>query len=238
MLARGDAERLLRFVAEAERFDDDGNPFSGDLLAELGRLVSADWISYVECDHGRTLVAVDRTGDAWDGWADAYGDGVLWGTAWEEHPVRLRHHRGDFRALMISNFLTQRELRRARLYDVCLRPWGIGHSLNVRIPSPLCERKTFLFDRAKRPFSERDRLVLDLLRPHFGRLWQAARTRRLVASALAAHDQADVSEMRGVILLGAGGKLEYMSPAARRLVREFLPEGRSPTGSIPAHRGG
>ena len=42
-LARGDAERLLRFVAEAESIGGD-QPFTPDLLAELGHLVQADWV--------------------------------------------------------------------------------------------------------------------------------------------------------------------------------------------------
>src|SRR4029450_6580743 len=37
-LARGDAESLLRFVAEAESFGGD-HPFSGEFLTQLGRLV-------------------------------------------------------------------------------------------------------------------------------------------------------------------------------------------------------
>jgi DNA-binding CsgD family transcriptional regulator len=37
VLARGDAERLLRFVGEAESLGGD-DPFTGDLLVELGRL--------------------------------------------------------------------------------------------------------------------------------------------------------------------------------------------------------
>ena len=44
-LARGDAERLLRFVGEAESLGGD-EPFTGDLLVELGELVRADWIFY------------------------------------------------------------------------------------------------------------------------------------------------------------------------------------------------
>jgi hypothetical protein len=40
-LARGDSERLLRFVAEAESFGGD-HPFEGEFLTQLGRLVPAD----------------------------------------------------------------------------------------------------------------------------------------------------------------------------------------------------
>ena len=51
-LARGDAERLLRFVAEAESIGGD-QPFTPDLLVELGRLVEADWVTYAELDRVR-----------------------------------------------------------------------------------------------------------------------------------------------------------------------------------------
>jgi hypothetical protein len=42
-LGRGDAERLLRFVAEAESFGGD-HPFEGEFLTRLGRLVQADLV--------------------------------------------------------------------------------------------------------------------------------------------------------------------------------------------------
>ena len=44
-LTRLDAQRLLSFVGEAESLGGD-DPFSGDLLVELGHLVPADWVIY------------------------------------------------------------------------------------------------------------------------------------------------------------------------------------------------
>jgi hypothetical protein len=51
-LTNGDLESLFRFVAEAESLGGD-QPFTGDLLGELGRLVPADVIAYNELDHVR-----------------------------------------------------------------------------------------------------------------------------------------------------------------------------------------
>ena len=51
-LARGDAEQLLRFIAEAESIGGD-QPFTPGLLVELGHLVEADWITYSELDRVR-----------------------------------------------------------------------------------------------------------------------------------------------------------------------------------------
>jgi hypothetical protein len=41
---------VLRFAGEAESLGGD-DPFTKDLLVELGELVQADWITYFERDH-------------------------------------------------------------------------------------------------------------------------------------------------------------------------------------------
>jgi DNA-binding CsgD family transcriptional regulator len=224
-LARGDAERLLRFVAEAESIGGD-EPFTAELLVDLGRLVPADQLSYSELDRveRRNLGDVARPGNAeWGGTCDS-DDELFWDVVMEENPVSLRRRQGFVDALKVSDFLTQRELHRTRLYDIRFRPRSLEHTLYVGIPSPLRHTKTFIFDRKRGEFSERDRLVLNLLQPHLSRLWQAARIRRQLAAALAGLDQAEERESRGVILLGARGEVEYASDPARRLLREFAPD--------------
>ena len=220
-LARGDAERLLRLVAEAGSIGGD-EPFTEEFLVELGRLVPADSVSYSELDRvgKRHLCELSRSGDGWD---DNPGDGRLfWDVVIKEHPICLRHTQGFFGALKVSDFLTQRQLHRTRLYDLWFRPFGTEHELRVGIPSPHSHTKTFSFDRERGEFSERDRLVLDLLQPHLDQLWRAARTRRLLAAALAGLDQARAGESRGVLLVSARDELEYASEPARRLLSEFV----------------
>jgi DNA-binding CsgD family transcriptional regulator len=46
---------------------------------------------------------------------------------------------------------------------------------------------------------------------------------RLLAAALAELSRADEHDTRGVILLGAGHEVEFASPPALRLLREFFP---------------
>ena len=66
-LARGDAERLLRLVAEAGSIGGD-EPFTEEFLVELGRLVPADSVIYSELDRvqRRHLFKLSRPGDGWD----------------------------------------------------------------------------------------------------------------------------------------------------------------------------
>ena len=218
-----DAERLLRFVADAESIGG-AEPFTSELLVEVGRLVEADWVTYCELDRvrRRLLCSVGRAGDDYSG-EEEIDPQVFWQVVVEEHPVCVAHQRGVFNALKVTDFLTRAQLRRSRVYNLWLRPLGAEHELNVAIPSPLWHTKTFLFDRAGgRDFTERDRVVLDFLQPHVARLWQAARSRRLLEAALKELERAETGNGRGVVFLGSDASLEYASPPARRLLRDFF----------------
>jgi DNA-binding CsgD family transcriptional regulator len=231
-LTRGDAEKLLRFVAEAENLGGD-RPFTGELLVELGLLIEADWVTYTEVDHvhRRSLVYLPRPGDEDDETADIDDDD------WElmrEHPVCRRWSQdGRFSALRLSDVITQRELRRNGFYAQRFKPWGVAHELKVRLQSPPWHAKTFMFDRQPGgDFTTRDRLVLELLTPHLTRLWRAARNRRMLASAMEALEWAPEKEARGIVLFGPGGEMEFASAPARRLLRAFFPSEAG--GRLPA----
>jgi hypothetical protein len=233
VLTTRDAEQLLAFVAEAESLGGE-QPFTEELLVELGRLVHADWVTYCELDRVRRrfLLQVARPDDSDDDTDDSDAS-LFWDFVCEVHPVCVRHQAGVFNALKLSDFFSARELHATRLYDLWFRPYGVESELNVAIPSPHWHTKTFLFDRSgkSRDFTERDRLILDLLQPHLARLWQAAKTRRLLQAALVELDRADEHDPRGVVLLGAGTETEFASPAAERLLREFF--GRPAEGRLP-----
>jgi DNA-binding CsgD family transcriptional regulator len=221
-LSTSDAGRLLRFVAGAESIGGD-QPFTGDILVDLGRLIEADWVTYTEVDHvGRRLLAyVPRPGDEEDEGSEIDDEG------WElmpEHPI-CRHWResGWLAPLRLSDVVTRRELHQNRFYNLALRPWGVEHELKVRLASPLWHAKTFIFARKLgRDFTLRDRLVLDLLTPHLSRLWQAARTRRLLTAALDGLEQAPETDTTGIVLLGPSGGIEFASPSAQRLLRTYF----------------
>ena len=221
-LSRHDADRLLDFVTEAEGSDAD-QLFTPELLVGLGHLVEADWVWYAEVDHvrNRPLLSVCRRGDdveEEEDYSHAYE------LVRDEHPICTRLHSGNHRALKLSDFMSLRELRRSRIYDLWFSLIGVERMLAVAIPSAMWHRKHLVFDRAKGPdFTERDRLVLNRLQPHLAGMWEAARTRRLLRATLGEVDRADEHEGRGFVLLSPGGRLEFASPPAHRLLREFFP---------------
>jgi hypothetical protein len=128
-LTAGDAERVLRFVAEATQVDG-GEPFTKEVLVELRKLVPADWVTYCEQDRVRQRVRHEI------GIPDSDAAEVAYWDISTEHPVCRHHNTGDFRALKLSDFVTLAELHKSHVYDVWFRPWGVEHELNVAIPSP------------------------------------------------------------------------------------------------------
>jgi hypothetical protein len=140
-LATRDAEQLLRFIAEAESIGGD-QPFTPDLLAELGRLVPADAVVYSELDRvsRRRLLKVDWPDDEDDDCEVEHE--MLWRVFLEEHPLCLHEQEGHFGAFKLSDFLTQRELHRSWVYDNFFAP-DVEYLLEVTIPSPFWHTKTF-----------------------------------------------------------------------------------------------
>ena len=197
--------------------------FTPELLVELGRLIEADWVTYNELDRvrRREILYVCRPGED-EGDPEPVPD-VYWDVVAYEHPICAPPNTGNHSAEKLSDYLTLRELRSSHVYDIWFSSYGVERELSVGIPSPLWHTKVLMFDRGKGPdFTERDRAVLDSLRPHLARLWHAARTRRLLAAALTELDRADEDDSRGMILLGAAGEIEFASPPARRLLREYF----------------
>ena len=68
--------------------------------------------------------------------------------------------------MRLSDLLTRSEFR-TDIYWHYFRPWGAEYEMCVGLDAPLTHTKVFLFNRAGRlDVTERDRAVLDFLRPH------------------------------------------------------------------------
>jgi DNA-binding CsgD family transcriptional regulator len=215
-LARGDAERLLRFVAEAESFGGD-HPFEGEFLAQLGGLVPADWVWYAEVAGWPTMegptLAFLRPGDPP---IDDIDHEALQLT---DDPIMVRWQEGSVGAFKRSDVWTRHELHRTRLYQIAMKPYGVEDSLGVLLPnSPDSRPKAFGLNRGGRGFSERDRDVLDLLTPHLAKLYRAEQARRRLHAALALHE----SSRAAVVLLGPDDRVAFASTVARELLERYF----------------
>ena len=88
---------------------------------------------------------------------------------------------GDRTALKISDFLTLREFRDSAWYQECHRPCGVERQLAGTVEGP--GLATLNFVNRRRDFTERDRAILNLLRPHFD---QAQRNAAIFSSTATA----------------------------------------------------
>jgi hypothetical protein len=85
----------------------------------------------------------------------------------EENPcVAYFRRTGDGRATKLSDLLTQRELHKLGYYHEYLRRVGLEHRMSIIVPKPPHSVIALALGRSGKDFSERDRLLLDLLRPH------------------------------------------------------------------------
>lgn len=145
----------------------------------------------------------------------------LWGRHMDEHPLVGHYQRtGDGRAHKISDFLTQRQFRRLGLYNEVYRQMGVEHQMSLTLaPRPLLIALTL--NRSRRDFCERDRLVLNLVRPH---LIQAYHTATMVSSLR--QEVAQLTSVledcqRGLIGLTSEGRVRLMTDRARRWLQDY-----------------
>jgi DNA-binding CsgD family transcriptional regulator len=214
-LRTSDLEAVLSFLGEASSVEGP-DPFPREVLQSLRRLVPSDEMYYNELDRVRQSVL-------WSGEVPGETEEPEAPTYWDirdEHPV-CHHHEvtGDFRAVKLSDFLTRSELRRTRIYWEYFHPWCVEYMLSVGLDAPLTHTKVFLFNRAGgRDFSERDRAVLDFLRPHLANLYDAAQARRRAAQAVAVLEEADA----GLVVLDGAGRIEHATPEALRILSLYF----------------
>ena len=174
-LARGDAERLLRFVAEAESIGGDelftpgparraraARPRGRRELQRARSRASAETLLVGRRDDGGHYVELDDE-TRWRGVVGGASAGCL--RCGEGHRRRP-----------LSDFLNQRAapdvgLRQLpRTFPRRVRARGVGISL-----AALAHEDVSLRSQRGRGLHERDRLLLDLLQPHLARIWLAAR---------------------------------------------------------------
>jgi DNA-binding CsgD family transcriptional regulator len=135
-----------------------------------------------------------------------------------EHPLCAYQARtGDFTARKFSDFVTRRRWHRLGIYAEYFRSYGVEERMVVGLPTPPWHSKVIAFDRGgDRDFGERDRLLLNLLRPHLAALDAAARARRLAAVVLLEHDRA------AVVVLQSLDQVDFATTAATRMLARYF----------------
>jgi DNA-binding CsgD family transcriptional regulator len=158
------------------------DPFPRELLQRLARLIPADAIiGYHEAVIGRPCRVVESVEIPEEGLPVAVQEaGARLGL---QDPIRHSLRCRERRALKLSDFLTRRQRRKLDFYWNVWKPLGIDDSLRVWLPASPGRARVIYFERGKHDFTERERSILELLRPSLIRIQTAAHARRQTKQA-------------------------------------------------------
>ena len=115
---------------------------------------------------------------------DQDGERAFWAHYWDCDPCSYPDRSGDLRSVTkISDFYSARQWHGTGMYRDCFRG-EIEHEMMVCLPAgPGRSVRLIFFRGAGADFSERDRGLLALLRPHLHEAYRAAERRRRGAAA-------------------------------------------------------
>jgi DNA-binding CsgD family transcriptional regulator len=175
-ISEADVQTMLRIV-NAQAADDLGQPLPWSILTGLKQLVPCDVVSFFDLDSERQSVSFDQSIPLEDG---DVGESSFWLHFWDCLACSYPDRSGDLRSVtMASDFYTNPEWHRTGMYAEYFRPLGLEHELMVCLPGGPGRTVRLVFFRGPgSDFTERDRGILALLRPHLEHAYLDAELRR------------------------------------------------------------
>ena len=176
-----DLRTLLGIVAD-DRSDDPEAGLPVSLLSDLVTVVRCDQESFFGLDSAQRALWFMQEVPAFEG-----GDAdVFWAHYWDCVPCCYPDRGGGLRrAMRISDFYSGRQWRSTGMYQDFFRPLGLEHGLMVCLPAtpwsyagPGRTIRLILYRGPGPDFSERDRGLMELLRPHLHQAYLDAERRR------------------------------------------------------------
>jgi DNA-binding CsgD family transcriptional regulator len=207
--------RTLLGIVNDDRSDlpEAGLPWS--LLADLMDQIRCDALAFFAVDSSQKAISFSQDVLPLDG-----GDGerVFWDHYWACDPCCYPDRSGDLRSVVkVSDFYSARQWHSTGMYCDLTQRWGLDHHLLLFLPagpgSAAGPGRTvrLIFYREPGPdFSERDRALLELLRPHLHQAYLNAERCRsatpeltprqweLLRQVAAGHTNAQIARRLGV----------------------------------------
>ena len=220
-MARLRQTELRRFAAVARELAEAPAPGvspSNFLLGAVGRLIPLDRVSYNEVDlPGGQLITAHSFNEAPD---TALIGGL--NRFIHEHPGFSRADPRDPwpAPTMLSDHLSQRQFRQLGLYREHFHLYGIHYQLGVSFAVSPVRRVSFGLNRAKRDFTQEDRMLIDLLRWQLAAAWRRIKIETELANVVATRD-AVLSGVPATVLLNRHGEKVFCSDSAEFLLDRY-----------------
>lgn len=161
-LTRPDYEAIWEFLAEVDTFGPE-EPYPSAMLARLQSLVASDQAAYQELDiEGRRFMGFSSAQLDEDEDEDLF---------WAVGPCPITDYRvrtGDLSAIRMSDVIGRLRYHDSPFYREYFQPVGLDHVLDLGLATDRQRYRSVVLIRGRdtADFSERDRAVLELLRPH------------------------------------------------------------------------
>ena len=184
--ASGRDLRALARIVTADRGDPPAQGVAPSLLSDLLGLVRCEQVVFADTDSSRQVNWFAQVAPT-----EAYGWVHLaefWEHYWSTPAANYPDCSGDLRSVIkISDFYSARQWHSTGFYHDCARPEGIEHELTLCLPAGPGRILRLVFVRGPGPdFSDRDRDLLTVLRPHLHQAYLDAERRRHPAPKLTA----------------------------------------------------
>jgi DNA-binding CsgD family transcriptional regulator len=227
-LGNADFEGVLN-VVRAVTAAHDSDEFSRLVIKQVADLIPSDVVSINEVDPeaGRAVYLAEPESFA----ILPDGDEIL-GALANQHP--LIHHflaTGDGSAHRISDFWTQKKFHDSPIYQLLYGPMGVEYQMAVTLPAPRPVVVGIALSRCDTDFTDRDRSVLNVLRPHLAQAWYTAKDQSQLRALLgAASEASEASAETGAGLIVLSDPPHELTPGALVTLYRFFgrPRATSP----------
>ncbi len=208
--------------------------FPRQVIAGLRRVVRAPFGSYNEIDHraARIRYVVEPAA------AQVPHLEMVVRQYLHEQPVVAHYRRtGDGSPHKLSDFVTRQEFHRLGIYNENYRRTGVEYQMTFMVQSlqrPSPTTIAIALDRGPRDsdFTERDRFMLSLLRPHLMTAYANAETMSALRCRAPETSGAPETRPREIIVLRRTGQ-HLISPRAACWLDRYFGEARSRNGRLP-----
>jgi len=173
--------RALLSVVSGDRDDPPAEGLPPSMLADLAGLIRCDILAFSGMDSSRNVAWFEQSFPLGDSNDNAW---VFWKHYWTCESCCYADRTGDLRTVTKrSDFFSTRQWLATGMYADYFRPCGSLHSIMVCLPAGPGQvggrsLRLVLHRGPGRDFSERDRALLTLLRPHLYQAYLDAERRR------------------------------------------------------------
>jgi DNA-binding CsgD family transcriptional regulator len=216
-LGNGDFEAVLgvvRSVAAAR----DPDEFSRVVIKRVADLIPSDVVTINEVDPaaGRTVFLAEPAS-----FPGPPNGGEILAALADQHP--LIHHflsTGDGSAHRISDFWSQNKYHASPIYQHLYQPMGVEYQMAVTLPAPRPVVVGIALSRCENDFADRDRSVLNVLRPHLAQAWYNAKDQGQLRALLDGANENTAEAGAGLIVLS--DPPEELTPGALASLHRFF----------------